>query len=72
MSSNDVYHVTGGILGIAVLIFDIIAIFEVFNSDRDVPSKFVWALFIIMFPVLGLFVYFAFAKRSHSGYASII
>jgi len=70
--SDELFQFTGGIIGLAVLIFDIIAIIEVFNSNRDLPSKFVWALFIIMFPVLGLFVYFAFAKRNHSGYSSIV
>lgn len=69
--SDDIYQFTG-VLGLAILIFDIIAIIEVFKSDRDLPSKFVWALFIIIFPVLGLFVYFAFAKRSHAGYSSIV
>ena len=69
---NELYGFTGGIIGLMVLIFDIIAIAEVLQSNRDVPSKFVWCLFILMFPVLGLFIYFTFAKRNHAGYSSIV
>jgi hypothetical protein len=73
--SDEINPFTGGALGLvtlAVLVFDTIAIYEVLNSGRDVPSKCVWILFILMFPVLGLFVYFAFANRTHATYSSIV
>ncbi|KAF9435601.1 hypothetical protein BGZ76_005911 [Entomortierella beljakovae] len=63
---------TGGFFGLIVFILDLIAIFEVLNSNRSVSSKFLWSLLIILFPVFGLIIYFLLGNREeHDGYESI-
>ncbi|KAF9193321.1 hypothetical protein BGZ51_003595 [Haplosporangium sp. Z 767] len=65
---------SGGFLGLVVFILDLIAIFEVINSNRTVTSKLLWALLIFLFPILGLIVYFLFGNREEhntGGYQSI-
>ncbi|KAG0098624.1 hypothetical protein BGZ93_010978 [Podila epicladia] len=64
---------SGGFLGLVVLILDIIAIFEVINSNRSVTAKFLWSLLIFLFPILGLVLYFLFGGREehNSGYEVI-
>ncbi|KAK3818709.1 MAG: hypothetical protein J3Q66DRAFT_338316 [Benniella sp.] len=55
--------VSGGIIGLIIFILDIIAIFEVINSNRSVTSKVLWSLLIFLFPFLGLLLYFLFGGR---------
>ncbi|KAF9328176.1 hypothetical protein BG006_008603 [Podila minutissima] len=64
---------SGGFLGLVVLILDLIAIFEVINSNRSVTAKFLWSLLIFLFPILGLVLYFLFGGREehNSGYEVI-
>ncbi|KAF9298823.1 hypothetical protein BGZ74_009206 [Mortierella antarctica] len=64
---------SGGFLGLIVLILDLIAIFEVINSNRSVTAKFLWSLLIFLFPILGLVLYFLFGGREehNSGYEVI-
>ncbi|KAG0359627.1 hypothetical protein BG005_000486 [Podila minutissima] len=51
---------SGGFLGLVVLILDLIAIFEVINSNRSVTAKFLWSLLIFLFPILGLVLYLGY------------
>ncbi|KAF8948986.1 hypothetical protein BGZ52_006316 [Haplosporangium bisporale] len=64
---------SGGFLGLVILILDLIAVFEVLNSNRTVSSKLLWSLLIFLFPVFGLIIYFLFANREehNGGYESI-
>ncbi|KAG0032624.1 hypothetical protein BGZ81_010437 [Podila clonocystis] len=64
---------SGGFIGLVVLILDLIAIFEVINSNRSVTAKFLWSLLIFLFPILGLVLYFLFGGREehNSGYEII-
>ncbi|KAF8952597.1 hypothetical protein BGZ52_005141 [Haplosporangium bisporale] len=64
---------SGGFLGLVVLILDLIAIFEVINSNRSVTAKLLWSLLIFLFPILGLVLYFLFGGREehNSGYEVI-
>ncbi|KAF9155260.1 hypothetical protein BG015_010464, partial [Linnemannia schmuckeri] len=48
---------SGGFFGLIILILDLIAIFEVLNSNRNVTSKLLWSLLIFLFPILGLVLY---------------
>ena len=45
------------IIGIVVIIFDIIAISNVLNSNRDTLTKLVLIVLIIFFPCIGAGVY---------------
>lgn len=48
----------GGILGLIILILDIYAIVKVFNSGASTLSKVIWALIIVLLPVVGLVAWF--------------
>ncbi|MXY08877.1 MAG: hypothetical protein F4Y61_09550 [Rhodothermaceae bacterium] len=47
-----------------ILILDIIAIIEIAGSSRDTTAKFIWILFIVLAPFMGLIAYYVFADRS--------
>ena len=51
-----------GILGLIVLIFDILAIIEIFKSSMDITRKLLWTLLILFFPVIGLLIYYFFGR----------
>jgi hypothetical protein len=53
----------GTILGILVLILDIIAIFDVFNSSIDRGKKALWIFLILILPVIGMGIYFLLGKK---------
>ena len=53
-----------GCCGLIVLILDIIAIVEIAGSSRTTGAKFIWIIFIVLFPLLGLIAYYVFADRS--------
>ncbi len=53
-----------GCCGIIILVLDIIAIIEVAGSSRNPTAKFIWILFIVLVPFLGLIGYYIFADRS--------
>ncbi|KAF2710386.1 hypothetical protein K504DRAFT_466797 [Pleomassaria siparia CBS 279.74] len=64
----------GGILGFIVLILDIIAWVEIFQSNRTPAEKVLWALIVFLFPVIGMVIYYLFSNRaSHNsgGYEAI-
>ena len=51
------------IIGLIVLALDIWAIVNVFNSSASTPSKLLWTLGIVIFPIIGFIVwYFAGPK----------
>jgi hypothetical protein len=53
---------TYSIIGIIVLILDIIAIVEVLKSNRDVASKLLWILLILLLPLVGMIIYFLIGR----------
>ena len=53
-----------GCCGLIILILDIIAIVEIAGSSRDTTAKFIWIIFIVLAPFLGLIAYYVFADRS--------
>ncbi|GJJ69961.1 hypothetical protein EMPS_02310 [Entomortierella parvispora] len=66
----------GSFFGLVIFILDLIAIFEVINSNRTTVSKLGWSLLIFLFPILGLVLYFLFGNREEhnagSGYEAIV
>ncbi|KAG2171282.1 hypothetical protein INT43_002904 [Umbelopsis isabellina] len=60
---DNMLSISGGFFSIVLLILDFIAIFEILNSTRTTTSKLLWALFVFLFPVLGLLCYFIFGER---------
>jgi len=53
-----------GLLGLVVLVLDIWAIIQIFNSREKTANKVVWTLVILLLPVLGLIIWwFAGPKK---------
>jgi hypothetical protein len=46
------------IIGLVVLVLDIIALVSLLQSGADTATKILWALLIILLPVLGMILYF--------------
>ncbi|KAI7865676.1 hypothetical protein BDF14DRAFT_1822252 [Spinellus fusiger] len=62
--SGNMLSYGGGLLGLIVLVLDLIVIFEVINSNRDIAGKLGWSLLVFFFPVGGIILYFLFSSRS--------
>lgn len=46
------------IFGLIVLVLDIIALVSLLQSGADTATKVLWALLIILLPVIGMILYF--------------
>ena len=54
-----------GFFGLIILVLDIWAILKVFQSSASTAAKVLWALLIVVLPVLGLIIWaFAGPKKS--------
>ena len=53
----------GGLFGLLVLIADVWAIINVVQSHASTGAKVLWVVVILLFPVLGLIVWFFFGPR---------
>ncbi|KAI8886087.1 hypothetical protein K501DRAFT_214560 [Backusella circina FSU 941] len=60
---DNMLSYSGGLVGLIILILDLIVIFEVMNSNREISGKLGWSLLVFFFPVVGLILYFLFSKR---------
>ena len=47
-----------GILGLIVLILDIFAIIKIAQSSEDTVKKILWALLVLILPVIGLVIWY--------------
>jgi len=48
-------------IGIIILaILDVIAIFDCLETNKDTTLRLIWILVIILFPIIGMLVYFLF------------
>ena len=52
-----------GFCGLIILILDIIALVEIFGSNRDTTSKVLWCLLIFFFPILGIIIYYLVGRK---------
>jgi len=48
----------GGVVSLLVIVIALVALFDLLGSQRSVGSKVIWALIIIVFPLLGALLYF--------------
>jgi hypothetical protein len=46
------------LIGLVILVLDIIALVSLLKSGADTGTKILWALLIILLPVLGMILYF--------------
>ncbi|KAI9356101.1 hypothetical protein BD770DRAFT_390462, partial [Pilaira anomala] len=61
---HNMLSYSGGVVGLIVLILDLIVIFEVMNSNREITGKLGWSLLVFFFPVVGLILYFLLSGRA--------
>ena len=54
---------TNSLIGLAILVLDIIALVDIFKSSMTTLKKVVWALVVLLFPVVGMIIYFLVAKK---------
>jgi hypothetical protein len=54
---DNMLSYSGGLVGLIILILDLIVIFEVVNSNRNISGKLGWSLLVFFFPVVGLILY---------------
>ena len=56
----------GGILGVLVLLGDVWAILNIFQSSASTGSKALWIVLVLLLPLLGLIIWY-FAGPRESG-----
>lgn len=54
----------GGILGLAVLILDVLAIVKLIGSGASTTEKVVWIVIILVLPLLGFILWLLFGPKS--------
>lgn len=54
----------GGLIGLIILALDILAIANIVSSGRSLGSKFLWILFVLVLPLLGMIIYFLIGRKS--------
>ena len=58
-----------GLFGLVVLMADLYAIYQVLTSGTSTAGKIVWALAILLLPVLGFIAWLVFGPRGNSAAA---
>lgn len=53
----------GSLIGLIIFILDVIAIIEVFKSSKDTLTKLLWTLLILLFPLVGLLIYYFLGRK---------
>lgn len=51
------------IFGLIILILDIIAIVDVLKSGKPTLHKLLWILLILLFPLVGLIIYYLLGRK---------
>ncbi len=53
---------SGSLIGLVILILDIVAIIEIFKSGKDLIAKLLWTVLILLFPLVGIIIYYFFGR----------
>lgn len=56
----------GGLLGVLVLIGDIWAIMNIFQSSASSEKKLLWIVAVVLLPLLGLILWFLLGPRGNT------
>ncbi len=54
------------LLGIIILVFDVIAIVDIVKSTAESGKKILWALLVILLPLIGMVLYYVVGKKQLS------
>ena len=52
-----------GLLGLAILVLDVIAIMDAVKSSMDKGKKILWVILILVLPLIGMILYFLVGKK---------
>ena len=55
----------GGLFGVLILIADIWAIINIFQSSASTEKKLIWIVAVVLLPVLGLLLWFFLGPRAN-------
>ncbi len=55
----------GGLIGVAVLVLDILAIVNIVQSTMTTGNKVLWMLLVVFLPVIGMLLYFIIGKKKN-------
>jgi len=53
-----------GLVGLLVLVADVWAIVNIFQSSADTGKKFLWIITVILLPVIGLILWYFLGPRT--------
>jgi hypothetical protein len=56
-------NTAGGLIGLLILVLDIWAIINVFQSTASTGAKALWTVLILILPILGLVIWFFAGPR---------
>lgn len=59
------------IFGLLIAVLDIVALFDVLFSQRPLVEKLLWAIVILMLPLLGLILYLLIGRSSRSDHSIV-
>ncbi len=51
------------LIGLVILVLDIIALVDIFKSSKDTTMKVIWALVILLFPLIGMVLYYLIGRK---------
>ncbi|NND73168.1 MAG: PLDc_N domain-containing protein [Rhodothermales bacterium] len=52
-----------GICSTIVVVLDVVALIEVYGSERTTGDKLLWTFIIVVFPVFGCLMYYFFGRK---------
>ncbi|MGE0268975.1 MAG: PLDc N-terminal domain-containing protein [Candidatus Omnitrophota bacterium] len=53
----------GKLFGLVILILDILAILDLLKSNKETGKKVLWAVLILILPLVGLILYYLVGKK---------
>ncbi len=54
----------GGILGLIILVADVWAIVNIFQSSASMGAKVLWTVLILLLPIIGVIIWFLAGPRT--------
>ena len=56
-----------GLLSLAILVLDVVAILDVLKSGAPTDRKALWIILILVLPLIGMVLYFLLGKKAWPG-----
>jgi len=52
-----------GLIGLVIFVLDVIALIDILKGSGPVTKQLLWILLVLLFPVIGMLIYFLFGKN---------